>query len=186
MYIPCIYYAIWFGEEMSRCVHIHGICNVYKTYMSVISIVYIWPELFLLTAGLFWQLSLLIHSTLESVTTIMTLLMIKTVFALCIPSCLSIVCGVPSVLGWAAAIVATRIFRSTWFSSAPLRNFAWGLPMVLALTRVGAAMFTRSIPGCGTLDGPSLAWAASLWPKLRRSEGNPGLRFPSADVQLRT
>ena len=76
--------------------------------MSVISIVYIWPELFLLTAGLFWQLSLLIHSTLESVTTIMTLLMIKTVFALCVPSCFFIVRCVPSVLGWAAAIVATR------------------------------------------------------------------------------
>ena len=49
----------------------------------------------------------------------------------------------------------------------------------------GAAMFTRSTPGCGTLDGPSLAWAASLWPKLRRSEGSPGLRLPSADGQLR-
>ncbi len=28
--------------------------------------------------------------------------------------------------------------------------------------RGGAAMFTRSTPGCGTLDGPSLAWVASL------------------------
>jgi hypothetical protein len=29
--------------------------------------------------------------------------------------------------------------------------------MAQALTRGGAAMFTRSTPGCGTLDGPSLA-----------------------------
>ena len=48
--------------------------------------------------------------------------------------------------------------------------FAWGLPMVLALTSGGAAMFTTSTPGCGTLDGSSLAWEASLWPKLRRKE----------------
>ena len=59
------------------------------------------------------------------------------------------------------------------------------VPMVRAITRGGAAMFTRSTPGCGTLDGPSLAWAASLWPKPRRSEGSPGLRLPSADGQLR-
>ena len=58
------------------------------------------------------------------------------------------------------------------------------VPMVLALTRRGAAMFTRSTPSCGTLDGPSLAWAASLWPKLRSSDGSPGLRLPSADGQL--
>jgi hypothetical protein len=48
----------------------------------------------------------------------------------------------------------------------------------------GAAMFTRSTPGCGTLDGPNLAWVASLWPKLKRSDGSPGLRRPSADGQL--
>jgi hypothetical protein len=36
------------------------------------------------------------------------------------------------------------------------------VPMVRALPSKGAAMFTRSTPGCGTLDGPSLAWAASL------------------------
>ena len=53
------------------------------------------------------------------------------------------------------------------------------VPMVLALPRGGAAMFTRSTPGCGTLDGPSLAWAASQWPRLRRSEGSPGLRLPN-------
>ena len=53
------------------------------------------------------------------------------------------------------------------------------VPMVLALTRGGAAMFTRSTPGCGTLNGPSLAWAASLWLKLRRSEESPGLRLPN-------
>jgi hypothetical protein len=42
-------------------------------------------------------------------------------------------------------------------------------------------MFTRSTPDCGTLDGPraSLAWAASLWPKLRRSEGSLGLMLPN-------
>jgi hypothetical protein len=64
--------------------------------------------------------------------------------------------------------------------SHPLLQF----PMVRALPRGGAAMFTRSTPGCGTLDGPSLAWAASQWPRLRRSEGSPGLRLPSADGQL--
>ncbi len=58
------------------------------------------------------------------------------------------------------------------------------VPMVLALPRGGAAMFTRSTPGCGILDGPSLAWAASQWPRLRRSEGSPGPRLPSADGQL--
>ena len=57
-------------------------------------------------------------------------------------------------------------------------------PMVRALPRGGAAMFTRSTPGCGTLDGPSLAWAASQWPRLRRSEGNPVPRLQSADGQL--
>jgi hypothetical protein len=56
--------------------------------------------------------------------------------------------------------------------------------MVLALPRGGAAMFTKSTPGCGTLDGPSLAWAASLWPRvprLRRSEleGSPSLMLPN-------
>ncbi len=140
------------------------------------------------------------------------------------------------MLGWDPTTIATGTFCWTWLSSAPLRNFNWGLleswnqrefteytsphlfplstkeglrtslaefrvlsfhafwtemqrqlshtstaanrrtllsaavPMALALTRGGAAMFTRSTPGCGTLDCPSLAWAASLWPKLRRSE----------------
>ena len=54
---PVVTHSIWktidFGEEMSRCVHIHGICNVYNMYMLVISYVYTWPELILLTAGLF-------------------------------------------------------------------------------------------------------------------------------------
>jgi hypothetical protein len=58
------------------------------------------------------------------------------------------------------------------------------VPIVLALPRGGAAMFTRSTPGCVILDAPSLAWAASQWPRLRRSEGSPGLRLPSADGQL--
>ncbi len=58
------------------------------------------------------------------------------------------------------------------------------MPVVLAQSCEGAAMFTRSTPGCRTLDGPSLAWAASLWPKLRSSDGSPGLRLPSADGQL--
>ena len=54
---PVVTHSIWnaigFGEDMSRCVDIHGICNVYNTYMSMISVVYIWKELILLTAGLF-------------------------------------------------------------------------------------------------------------------------------------
>ncbi len=57
------------------------------------------------------------------------------------------------------------------------------VPMVQALTRGGAAMFARSTPSCGTLDGPSLVWAASLWPKLRRSEGSLGLRLPNEHGQ---
>ena len=40
-------------------------------------------------------------------------------------------------------------------------------------------MFTRSTSGCGTLDDPSLACAASLWPKPRRSEGGPGPKLPN-------
>jgi hypothetical protein len=55
--------------------------------------------------------------------------------------------------------------------------------MVQALPRGGAAMFTRSTPGCGILDAPSLAWAASQWPRLRRSEGSPSQRLQSADGQ---
>ncbi len=45
------------GKKMSRCVHIHGICHVCNIWMSVISIVYIWYELILLTAGLFGNYS---------------------------------------------------------------------------------------------------------------------------------
>ena len=37
----------------------------------------------------------------------------------------------------------------------------------------------------GRPQAPSFAWAASLWPKPRRSEGSPVLRLPSADGQLR-
>ncbi len=48
-----------------------------------------------------------------------------------------------------------------------------------ALPSGGAAIFTRSRPGCGTLDGPSLAWAASLWLRLRRSEGSPSTMLPN-------
>ena len=59
------------------------------------------------------------------------------------------------------------------------------VPMGLALTRGGAAMFTRSTPGCETLDDPSLALVAYLCPKLRRSKGSPSLRLPNADGQLR-
>jgi hypothetical protein len=43
---------------------------------------------------------------------------------------------------------------------------------VLALTSGGAAKFTRSTPGCGTLDSPSLAWAATCGQKLRSSNTN--------------
>ena len=67
--------------------------------------------------------------------------------------------------------ISTAAVRGTLLSAA--------VPMVLALPRGGAAMFTRSTPGCGTLDGPSLAWAASLWPKLRRSEGSLGPMLPN-------
>ncbi len=35
-----------------------------------------------------------------------------------------------------------------------------------------------------TLDSPSLVWATSLWPKLKSSDGSPGLRLPSAAGQL--
>ncbi len=58
------------------------------------------------------------------------------------------------------------------------------VPMVLAQPHGGAAMFTTSKSGCGTLFGPILVWATSLWPKLRSFDGSPGLRLPSADGQL--
>ncbi len=72
--------------------------------------------------------------------------------------------------------ISTAVYSGTLLSAAVL--------MVQALPRGGAAMFTRSTPGCGILDGPSIAWAASKWPRLRRSEGSPGQRLPSADGQL--
>ncbi len=67
-------------------------------------------------------------------------------------------------------------------TAADRRTLLSAVPMVLALPHEGAAMFTRSTPGCGTLDGPSLVWAASLWRKLKSSDGSPGLRLPSAEA----
>ena len=49
----------------------------------------------------------------------------------------------------------------------------------------GAVTFTRSTHGCGTLAGPSLAWAGSLWLKPMRYARSPGQRLPSEDGQLR-
>jgi hypothetical protein len=62
------------------------------------------------------------------------------------------------------------------------------LPSRASRLRGGAAMFTRSTPGCGILDAPSLAlaWAAYLWPKLRRFKGSPGQTLPSSDGILLT
>ncbi len=48
-----IWNAIDFGGEMSRWVHIHGICLVYFMNILVICLVYTCTELFMLTAGLF-------------------------------------------------------------------------------------------------------------------------------------
>ncbi len=63
---------------------------------------------------------------------------------------------------------------STAADSWTLLSEAVQIMMVLALPHGlgGAAMFTRSTPDChgGTLNGPSLAWAASQWPRLRRSD----------------
>jgi hypothetical protein len=56
--------------------------------------------------------------------------------------------------------------------------------MEQALTRGGAAMFTRSTPGCGIFGGHSLAWAASPLLKLRGSAGSLGLRLPNESGQL--
>jgi hypothetical protein len=152
---PGVTHSTWnsidFGEEKSRWVHIHGICIVpscicwsYSWYIHVLS--------WLCSLQDVWQLSLLIHSTLGYVTTIMTL-----------QNCylIRIVCGLWNFVRLSAAV-----------------------PMVLALPSGGAAMFTRSTPGCGTLDCPSFAWAASLWPKQRRSKGSLGPKLPSADGQL--
>ncbi len=79
----------------------------------------------------------------------------------------------PQILEMQAQLfhISTAADSGTLFSAA--------VPMVLALPRGGAAMFTRSTPGCGILDCPSLAWAASQWPRLRRSEGSPGPMLPS-------
>ncbi len=75
-------------------------------------------------------------------------------------------------------ILSTAANSGTLLSAAVL--------MVRAIPRGGAAVFkfTRSPSGCGILDCPSLAWAASQWLGLRRSEGSPGPRLPSADEQL--
>ena len=45
--------------------------------------------------------------------------------------------------------------------------------------------FYCTLPGCGTLAGPSLAWAGSLWLKPMRYARCPGQRLPSEDGQLR-
>ncbi len=72
--------------------------------------------------------------------------------------------------------ISTAADRRTLLSAA--------VQLVLAQPHGGAAMFTRSTPGCGTLGCPSLVWATSLWPRLRSFDGSPGLRLPSADGQL--
>jgi hypothetical protein len=72
--------------------------------------------------------------------------------------------------------ISTATDRGTLLSAA--------VPMVLTQPHGGTAMFTRSTPGCGTLDGPSLVWATSLWPKLKSSDGSPCLRLPSTAGQL--
>jgi hypothetical protein len=65
---PGVTHSIWstidFGEEMSRCVHIHGICNVYNMYMLLLFFVYTCTEVTELVphCRIIWQLSLLIHS----------------------------------------------------------------------------------------------------------------------------
>jgi hypothetical protein len=64
------------------------------------------------------------------------------------------------------------------------RFLSAAVPIELALTRGGAAMFTRSTPSCGILDGPSLAWAASPGPKLRKSAGSLGLRLTNGRGQI--
>ena len=54
---PGVTHSTWntidFGEEMSRWVHIHGICIVYHVYMLVIVVLYTCTDLIVLTAGLF-------------------------------------------------------------------------------------------------------------------------------------
>jgi hypothetical protein len=54
---PVVTHSMWntivFWEEMSRYVHIHGVCYVYNMYMSVIFFTYTWTNQILLTAGLF-------------------------------------------------------------------------------------------------------------------------------------
>jgi hypothetical protein len=47
------------------------------------------------------------------------------------------------------------------------------------------SVFTRSTPGCGILDGPSLEWAASQWQNLIRSAGCLCLWLPNECGQLR-
>ena len=80
---PVVTHSIWsaidFGEQMSRYIHIHGLCYVYNMYMSVIYHVYVCNILYIYMdlpnpalCRIVWQLSLLIYSTLESVTTNMT------------------------------------------------------------------------------------------------------------------
>jgi hypothetical protein len=60
-----------------------------------------------------------------------------------------------------------------------MRLLSAAVPMVHALPLGGAAMFSSSTLGYGTLD-----CQGSLWPNLRRSARSPCQRLPSKDGQL--
>ncbi len=76
----------------------------------------------------------------------------------------------------------TRLFHIITAADRTLLSAA--VPMVLALPRGGAAMFTRSTPGCGILDGPSLSVAKTE--KIRRKSRSDAAKRAWATKRART
>ena len=67
-----------------------------------------------------------------------------------------------------------------FLTSMPIDNglpLSVGAPMVQALPRGKAAMFTRSTLGFGHLGALNLALVVCLWPKRNGSARRPGLRL---------
>ncbi len=85
--------AIDFGEEMSRCEHIRGVCLVYDRYMLVVFFVYTCTELIMLTAGLFgsYPSSSILHCECDNNYDVAESLFdpdsIMSVCDLCVPGC---------------------------------------------------------------------------------------------------
>ena len=142
-----------------------------------------------------WQRSLHIHSTLESVTTIMMLLTVW--------SRQYVVCASPTVLPLYAAFHRCCDWPlqpfGRWHSARPyFLQPLWGTSLkgcwsngiernsqgIQALTCSHSLRRKDWGPPRPSSTHSSLVWATSLWPKLRSFDGSPCLRLPSADGQL--